>query len=199
MSTVAELTETTTTSLTDFHRRKFNIDEYHSLIESGVLRPEERIELWKGELIDMSPIGKRHIACVNFLLDRLKDLLGKKVIVSVQNPIVLSDQSEPQPDISLLKRRDDFYRSATATGDDTLLVIEVADTSSRYDRELKLPGYAAAGIKEAWLVDLENDRVEIFSDPSPKGYRLVKILSHGDIAASSILPEIKIDVADLLG
>ncbi|CAN5321051.1 Uma2 family endonuclease [soil metagenome] len=198
MSIVAELTETTTTSLTDIPRRKFTIAEYHSLIESGVVRPEERIELWKGELIDMSPIGKRHIACVNFLLDRLKDLLGKKVIVSVQNPIVLSDQSEPQPDISLLKRRDDFYRSATATGDDTLLVIEVSDTSSRYDREVKLPGYAAAGIKEAWLVDLENDRVEIFTDPGPKGYRLVKILSHDETAASTIFTEVQIAVDDLL-
>lgn len=179
--------------------RKFSVDEYHHFIEMGVFEPEERLELWEGEFIEMSPIGKRHASCVNFLVEILRDLLGKHVIISPQNPIVLDDFSEPQPDLCLLNRREDFYRDTNATAKDVLLVIEVADTTLRYDRDIKFSGYAASGIKEAWLVDLKNDRVEIHSEPTENGYGLVKILHRGQYAESTVLPEIKISAEDILG
>ena len=179
--------------------RKFTVDEYHYFIEQGVFKPEERLELIEGELIEMSPIGKRHASRVNFLIELLRDFLGKNVIISPQNPIVLDDFSEPQPDVCLLRRREDFYRQTNATAKDVLLVIEVADTTVKYDRDVKFPRYAANGIEEAWLIDLENDRVEIHSEPSQFGYSLVKILHRGQTAESIVLPEIKISVEELLG
>ncbi len=179
--------------------RKFTIEEYHNFIETGVFKPEERLELWEGEFVEMSPIGKRHASCVNYLIELLRDFLGKNVIISPQNPIVLNDFSEPQPDIALLRRREDFYRSENATAKDVLIAMEIADTTLKYDRDTKFPRYAASGIEEAWLIDLENDRVEIHSEPTEFGYSLVKILHRGQTAESSVLPEIKITIDEILG
>lgn len=179
--------------------RKFTVEEYHYFIEQGVFKPEERLELIEGELIEMSPIGKRLAGSVDFIADFLRNFSGEKAIVRVQNPIVLDDFSEPQPDVCLLQRREDFYRRTDATAKDTLLVIEVADTTVKYDRDVKFPRYAANGIKEAWLIDLENDRVEIHSEPTAFGYSLVKILHRGQSAESTVLPEIKIPVKEILG
>jgi Uma2 family endonuclease len=179
--------------------RKFTVDEYHNFIELGVFKPEERIELWEGEFVEMSPIGKRHAGCIDAVAEMLKDFLNKQVIVRTQNPIVLNDFSEPQPDVCLLKRRADFYRSVNATAADVLLAMEVSDTTIKYDREIKFPRYAENGIAEAWLIDLENDRVEIHTQPTVNGYKLVKILHRGDIAESTIFEEIKIAVNDILG
>lgn len=179
--------------------RKFSVSEYHSFIENGVFEPEERLELWEGEFIEISPLGKNHAGCVNQLAELLQGFLQKKAIVSIQNPIVIGDFSEPQPDISLLERREDFYRTVSATAQDTLLVIEVSDTTTRYDRDVKFPVYAANGIREAWLVDLINDRVEIHSDPTPMGYGMVNILHRGQTARSAVFAEIEITVNDILG
>jgi Uma2 family endonuclease len=186
-------------SIATLPHRKFTVDEYHKFIEQGVFKPEERIELWEGEFIEMSPIGKRHAGVVAGLTAFLNHLFFQKFVVWTQNPIVLNDFSEPQPDVSLLKRRDDFYRNESATANDVLLAIEVADSTIKYDRDIKFPRYAENGIQEAWLIDLENDRVEIHTQPTAKGYKLVKILHHGDIAESTIFEEIKITVDDILG
>lgn len=179
--------------------RKFTIEEYHNFIETGVFKPEERLELWEGEFVEMSPIGTRHASCVNYLIELLRDFLGKNVIISPQNPIVLNDFSEPQPDIALLRRREDFYRSENATAKDVLIAMEIADTTLKYDRDTKFPRYAASGIEEAWLIDLENDRVEIHGEPTEFGYSLVKILHRGQTAESNVLPEIKITIDEILG
>ena len=178
---------------------KYTVDEYHYFIEHNVFKPEERIELWEGEFIEMSPIGKRHASCLNYLIEFLRDILGKSVIISPQNPIVLNDFSEPQPDVCLLKRREDFYRQTGAVAKDVILAIEVADTTVKFDRDVKFPRYASNGIRESWLIDLENDRVEIHSEPTENGYSLVKILHRGQTAESTVLPEIKIPVEDILG
>lgn len=185
--------------LASLPHRKFTVEEYHHFIETGIFSPEERLELWEGEFIEMSPIGKRHAGTVSALSEMLKDFLGKRVLVWTQNPIVLNNFSEPEPDIALLKRRDDFYRTVNATADDVLLIIEVADSTVKYDCDIKFPKYAENGIPEAWLIDLENDRVEIHTQPTPNGYRLVKILHRGDIAESSVFEEIKIAVENILG
>lgn len=179
--------------------RKFTVDEYHNFIETGVFKPEERIELWEGEFIEMSPIGKRHAALVDFLVEWLIEISQRKFIVRSQSPIVLNDFSEPQPDVCLLQRREDFYRNTSATAQDVLLAIEVADTTVRYDRDVKFPRYAANGIPESWLIDLENNRVEVHSEPTENGYSLIKVLHRGQTAESSVLPEIKISVEDILG
>lgn len=180
-------------------RRKFTVEEYHYFIEQGVFKPEERLELIEGELIEMSPIGKRHAGSVDFIADFLRKIISDNAIVRVQNPIVLDDFSEPQPDVCLLKRREDFYRQTDAVAKDALLVVEVADTTVKYDREVKFPRYAANGIGEAWLIDLENDRVEIHSEPTALGYSLVKILHRGQTAQSTVLPQIEISVEEILG
>lgn len=179
--------------------RKFTVDEYHYFIEQGVFQPEERLELIEGELIEMSPIGKRHASCVDRLVEFFVEVSKRSFIVRSQNPIVLDDFSEPQPDVCLLHRREDFYRTTNATAKDVLLVVEVADTTVRYDREVKFPRYAANGIAEAWLIDLESDRVEIHSEPTAFGYSLIKILHRGQTAESTVLPEIKIPAAEVLG
>jgi Uma2 family endonuclease len=179
--------------------RKFTVDEYHYFIEQGVFKPEERIELWEGEFIEMSPIGKRHASLVDFLVEWFVEISQRRFIVRSQSPIALNDFSEPQPDIALLQRRDDFYRNKSATAKDVLLAIEVADTTVKYDRDVKFPRYAANGIREAWLINLENDRVEIHSEPTENGYSLIKILHRGQSAESIVLPEIKISVEDILG
>ncbi len=187
------------TTLATLPHRKFSVDEYHYFIEHGVFSPEERLELWEGEFIEMSPIGKKHAGCVAALDDLLRECLGRKAIIWVQNPIILDDFSEPQPDICLLKRRKDFYRKIDAKAKDVLLAMEVADTTVKYDREIKFPRYAQNGIQEAWLINLENDYVEIHTQPTANGYGLVKILHRGETAESTVFPEIKITVDNILG
>ncbi len=186
-------------ALASLPHRKFSVEDYHRFIKMGIFKPEERLELWEGEFVEMSPIGKKHAGCVDAMSEMLKDYLNRQVIVRTQNPIVLNDFSEPQPDVCLLKRRDDFYRLISATAKDVFLAMEVADSTVKYDRDIKFPKYAANGIPEAWLIDLENDRVEIHTQPTKNGYRLVKILHRGDVAESTVFDEIKIAVDDILG
>lgn len=186
-------------ALASLPHRKFSVDDYHRFIEMGIFKPEERLELWEGEFVEMSPIGKRHAGCVDSLSEMLKDFLNRQAIVRTQNPIVLNDFSEPQPDVCLLKRRDDFYRLISATAQDVYLAMEVSDSTVKYDRDIKFPKYAENGIAESWLIDLENDRIEIHTQPTKNGYKLVKILHRGDIAESTIFEEIKIAVDDILG
>ncbi len=187
------------TVLASLPHRKFTVEDYHRFIEIGIFKPEERLELWEGEFVEMSPIGKRHAGTVSALSDMLMGYLQQNALVWSQNPIVLNDFSEPQPDVCLLKRRDDFYRQVSATANDVLLTIEVSDSTVKYDRDVKFPKYAENGIPEAWLIDLENDRIEIHTQPTKNGYRLVKILHRGDIAESTVFEEIKIAVDDILG
>jgi Uma2 family endonuclease len=186
-------------ALASLPHRKFTVEDYHNFIDMGIFKPEERLELWEGEFLEMSPIGRRHAGCVDSLAEMLRDFLHKTAIVRTQNPIVLGDFSEPQPDITLLKRRKDFYRNESAKASDVLLTMEVSDTTAKFDRDIKFPRYAENGIQEAWLIDLENDRVEIHTQPTAKGYKLVKILHRGDIAESTVLLEIKMAVDDILG
>jgi Uma2 family endonuclease len=121
--------------------KKFNIEEYHQIINAGILKKDYLIELIKREIFEMSPVGFKHASCVNKLNQLLSLKLGNQVIISIQNPITLNDNSEPQPDIVLLKPREDFYATQHPSPDDILLLIEVADTSIDYDRSFKIPLY----------------------------------------------------------
>src|SRR5437870_5978990 len=131
-------------------KRCFNVAEYYRMAEAGILTEEDHVELIDGEIVAMSPVGSRHAACVKRLNRILGRRVGDLVVVGVQDPIGLDDYSEPEPDISLLRPRADFYSEAHPIPSDVLMIIEVADSSDLYDREVKVPLYARAGIPETW-------------------------------------------------
>jgi Uma2 family endonuclease len=184
---------------TDLQRRLFTADEYHRIAEAGVLGEDDRVELVDGEIVEMTPIGSPHAACVDRLTFLLQQAVAGRGIVRVQGPIRLDAHSEPQPDISILRPRADFYASAHPTPTDVLLVVEVADSSLRYDRDVKVPLYARTGIAETWLVDLSNERVEIFSQPGPHGYQASRQARRGERIASHVLQDITLRVDEILG
>ena len=182
-----------------FQKHYFNVDEYYRMAESGILSEGDRVELIEGEVIEMSPIGKRHAACVKRLNRLLNRQVGELAIVGVQDPISIDDFSEPQPDLVLLKPRTDFYSNLHPAPADVLAIIEVADTSVVYDRDVKLPIYARVGIPEAWLVVLPKDSIEVYSEPKNGKYQKVQRLKRGKMIASATIPALKLNVDDILG
>ena len=173
-------------------RHPFTINEYHRMREARVFAEDDRIELLDGEIIKMAPIGPRHAACVDRLLNFLIRKLGDAAIARSQNPIELSDNSEPQPDISLVKYRADFYAKAHPTPEDILVAIEVADTTAENDRQVKIPSYARAEIQEVWLIDLPNDWIEIYCNPNSGIYQEVRIVLRGQKIISPAFPNLKL-------
>ena len=180
-------------------RHSFTVEEYERMGEAGIFPPNARLELIEGEIYEMSPIGSPHAACVKFLSELLHSLFGGTLTIGIQDPIRLNDFSEPQPDVSLLRRRDDFYRGAHPTPADVLLVVEVSDTTVETDRKVKVPLYARAGIPEAWLVNIPDGRIEVYSDPSGDAYGQVKQFERGEQAQSSTLKELVMSVDELFG
>jgi Uma2 family endonuclease len=180
-------------------RRRFTVDEYYRMAEAGILHEDDRIELIEGEIVEMSPIGSRHAACVKRLIGLFSRQVGpESATLGVQDPIHLGEYSEPQPDIALIHPRPDFYASAHPGPADILLLIEVADTSVEYDRGIKIPLYSRAGIREYWIVDLAGESVEVYRDPSPDRYRLIRLLKHGDRIAPEAFPDVEIAIDDVL-
>ena len=178
---------------------RLNVSQYHQMSEAGIFSENDKVELINGEIIEMSPIGRRHTACVNRLNSVFSQLLGKKVIVAVQNPILLNNLSEPEPDIALLKPRTDFYESGHPQPQDIFLLIEVADSSIEYDRDVKIPLYASSGITEVWLVDIYQQVIIVYRYPSENGYRDIQTLSRGEKLSISAFPENNLFVDDILG
>lgn len=179
-------------------RHLFSVDDYHQMGEAGVFASDERVELLGGEVIEMSPIGSRHSAIVNRLNRILIQALGDTVIVQVQGPVRLSDLSEPEPDLTLLRDRGDFYATAHPRPADVLLVIEVSDTTIAKDRGVKRPYYAAAGIVETWIIDVAADVIEVGTDPGPADYRHIHQVGLGGNVTPVALPQLTLEVADLL-
>ncbi|HLP91610.1 MAG TPA: Uma2 family endonuclease [Nostocaceae cyanobacterium] len=184
---------------TQLEKLQFTVTQYHKMNEAGILTEDDRVELIRGEILKMSPVGKRHAACVDFISNFLYAALASKVIVRVQNPIILNDLSEPQPDISLVKFRTDFYRSGLPQTKDILLLIEVADSTIDYDRDVKIPLYAENGILEVWLIDIKAETITIYRQPTPTGYKDVKILQRGDSLSILAFPEINLTLNDIFG
>ena len=178
-------------------KRRFNVHEYHRMAEAGILTPSDRVQLLDGEIVVMSAVGSQHAATVNRLL-RLFSNACERQIVSVQNPVRLSEWSEPEPDVAILQPKADFYASALPTPDDALLVIEVSHSTLRFDREVKLPLYAAAGITECWIVNLEAERIEVHREPGPDGYDQVQRLARGEAISPAALPDVVLSVDDIL-
>jgi Uma2 family endonuclease len=179
--------------------RLFTADEYYRLAEVGILHEDDRVELLDGVIVEMTPIGVPHAACVDRLNVLLQRGYGDRAIVRVQGPIRLNPYSEPQPDLSILKPRADFYGTAHPGPADVLVVIEIADTSLRYDRDVKMPLYARAGIAEYWLIDVVNDTVEVFGQPGPGGYLASELASRGDRLPTRALSGVDLMVTDILG
>jgi Uma2 family endonuclease len=181
-------------------RRRFTLDEYHRMGESGILGADDRVELIEGEIIEMSPIGSRHAGTVARIHHVFSTRLGDQAVVWIQNPLVLAQlQSEPEPDIMLLAPRTDFYAAGLPEPPDVRLLVEVADSSLLYDRRTKLPLYARAGVTEAWLVDLEAARIEIHRDAAGSRYRNVRLPRAGEPFAPGAFPDLTLTLGDLLG
>jgi Uma2 family endonuclease len=181
------------------HRKSWTAAQYRRMVEVGVLGEDDRVELIQGEIIEMAPVGAHHAAAVKALARLFHQQTGDRCVVSVQDPIRLSDRSEPQPDVALLTWRDDLYRAQLPIPPDVLLVVEVADTSAATDREVKLPGYGQAGIPEAWLVDLTTGVVEAHSHPSAGGYTESVVYRRGDTLPAIAIPGIAIPVTAVIG
>ncbi len=180
-------------------RRLFTVAEYHQMVAAGILSEDDRLELIEGEVVKMSPLGARHAACVKRLNRLFSQALGDAALLGVQDPVVFGEHSEPEPDLTLLRPRADFYSSGHPQASDLLLVIEVADTSAAYDREVKIPLFARAGVREAWLVDLNRDAIEVFREPSAAGYQRVTRRLRGEKVASLAFPQIEFAVDAILG
>lgn len=152
-------------------RRLLSIDEYHKMVQAEILTADDKVELIHGEIIQMSPIGSKHAALVDKLSNYLAFSLYEKAIVRTQNPIQLLPNSEPEPDISILKYKPDFYQEQHPKAADTLWVIEVAKGSYEFDAVLKAALYAKAGIPEYWIITLNKDQIEVFRMPNAEGYQ----------------------------
>jgi Uma2 family endonuclease len=180
-------------------RHRWTVDEYGRMIDFGLLGHDARIELIEGDIIDMSPIGRRHMSRVVRLGTLFHERLGRRATISVQNALILGDRSAPEPDIVLLRWRDDFYDAVDATPADVLLLIEVADSSLEYDRATKGLLYARAGILDYWITNLVDNEVEVRRDPSPEGYKSVQMLNPGDVIRPLAFPDLDVAVSDILG
>lgn len=179
-------------------RRIFTVDDYHRMLDAGILTEDDRVELICGEIIAMAPIGSRHWGIVNRLDKRLQSRLGDRALVSAQSTIRLGHNSEPEPDIAVFRPRDDDYTGGLPMPGDAYLVIEVSDTTAASDREVKVPLYGKAGVPETWLVDLAQRRVEVYRSPSPNGYGDLHYAYPGEAISPIAFPDVSLQVDDVL-
>ena len=180
-------------------RHRLTVDEYHRMGQAGVFAPDARVELIEGEVIDTAPIGTRHASAVRKLNALLSVAAQGRAIVAVQDPLRLSDASEPEPDLMLRRPRADFYAQAHPGPADVLLLIEVSDSTVAYDRGVKLDLYARHGITEVWIVDLDNNVVRFFRHGDGITYTDITASETPRATAVAALPGLTIDLANLLG
>ncbi len=178
-------------------RRLFDVDDYHRMAEAGILSEDDRVELIDGEIIAMTPIGPRHNAAVNRANRALVTAVSDHAIVQVQGSVRLDQFREPQPDIVLLRPQPDFYASRLPGPSDILLIIEIAESSLAYDRDVKARIYAQSAVQEYWLVDVEDRTVSCYSEPRDGTYQTFRQLHAGQSLAPAALPQCAIP-ADVL-
>ncbi len=162
----------------------FSVESYHKLTEVGILKPNDKVELIEGKIIPMSPIHSPHAACVERLGELLRQKKQDNQFVRSQNPITLGTHSEPEPDLALVKYRDDFYEENHPTAADVFIAIEVAYSTQKYDRETKMPLFAQYGIPESWIVDLKAKTIEVYSKPKNGEYQDKQTFKRGDVLVS---------------
>lgn len=172
-------------------RHKLDVDAYDRMADAGILGQDDRVELIDGELIDMAPIGQGHAGIVNGLNRALVLACGDRAVVSPQNPVRLDRWNEPQPDFAVFRPRADFYATGERpTPSDVLLLVEVADSSLRFDRTVKLPLYARARIAELWIVDCKSQVLDAYRRPADGGYGEMTTHRPGERLARALAPEI---------
>ena len=176
---------------------RFTVEEYHKLGEAGIFDEDDRVELLDGEIILMSPVGYRHAKAVRRLLKLFIRQSRDRFEVDAQDPVVISDYSEPQPDVLLLDPEVDAYEGLPEARH-THLVVEVADSTLRYDRGRKLKAYARAGIAELWIVNLKDDVIEVYRDPSGEEYLTERVARGQERVAPLAFPDVKVTVSKIV-
>jgi Uma2 family endonuclease len=179
-------------------RKLFTVLEYEQMIAAGVLNEDDRLELMEGDILAMSPIGGLHIHVVNRLTRLFVQQLKDRAVVSVQNPVRLSN-SEPQPDLAILRPEVDERAAAVPAADDVLLLIEVSDTTAAYDQSVRVPLYGREGIRETWLVFLTEGVIEVYRGPGAGGYRKKETFGPHEVLAPEALPDVRLTVDDIIG
>lgn len=182
----------------ELQRRRFTVDDYYAMADAGILHEDDRVELIEGEIIEMAAIGSHHAACVDRLTRLLVRQAGEDAVVRVQSPVRLSDLSEPQPDLALLRPRGDFYAARHPLPPDTLLIIEVAHSTLGYDRGVKVPLYARTGIPELWIVNIDDRVVEVYGEPENGRFRKRSEVRSGAVIRPHLLPSVAVAVDDVL-
>jgi len=177
---------------------RFTVAEYQRLGEVGIIGEEDRVELIDGEILDMGDIGRSHAAHVAWLTTLIARKSEETMIVSVQNPLQLGERYQPQPDLMLLREHADRYKSALPTAEDVLLLVEVADSSLDYDQRIKLAVYARAGVTEVWIVNLDADQVEIYTQPQEAAYTTTRVARRGETVQIGALPAVMLPVTTIL-
>jgi len=179
-------------------KKLFTSDDISKMYEAGILDPDDHVELLDGEVVLMNP-DRRHSACTDRATAFLTEALGRRAIVSIQNPLVIDIYNEPRPDVIVFKPREDFYSSVDRTSEYVLLVIEISDTTLARDRNKKLPHYARSKVPELWIEDLKHDLIHVYRDPEGNGYSTSLTLHREDSISPIAFPDIAFKVADLLG
>jgi len=179
-------------------KKRFTVDEYYKMGEAGILTREDRTELVDGEIIMVIRMGSRHASVISRVTCLFVELFNRKAILRAQLPFRLDEFNEFEPDMALFKKRDDSYASAHPGPSDALLVLEISDTSLKYDRDMKLPAYAAAGVPEVWIADLRGDSLLVYRDPSNGKYKSALSFRRGDSITCPAFPDIQIPVQELL-
>lgn len=181
-----------------YKRHRLTVEQYTRMAETGVLAPDARVELIEGEIVEMAPMGTRHYAALARLHRLLDRTVGDLAIVVAQAPIRLAPNNEPEPDLVLLRPRDDFYASALPTAADCLLVIEISDSTLAYDLQVKAPMYARQGVSDYWVLDLPNRTLHHHSQPQPDGWRRVTAARRPGQVALPGLADATVDLSDVL-
>lgn len=178
---------------------RFSLRDFERMVEVGLLGPDDRVELIDGEVVEMSPIGPIHADLVDTLTRLLVIGVADRGRVRVQNPLGLPPRSQPQPDLVVARPRAEGYRTAHPSAEDVLLVIEVADSTLRLDRDVKVPLYAAQSVAEVWIVDVSRRQVLVYRDPVGDGYAAATVVDDRATVSPGAFPDVVIDVASLFG
>ena len=176
---------------------RFTVDDYEQMGLTGIFHEDDRVELIEGEIYEMSPIGGPHVECINGLNMMFARSVPEGILVSIQNPVRIGDLSMPQPDLVVL--RDHRFSGKVPNAGDVLLIVEVSDTTLRYDRDVKMPLYAQAGVPEAWIADVNQEEIIAHRDPVDGIYGDVRAYTKGESLSPVQLPEITVRVSDIFG
>ncbi len=178
--------------------RRFSLEEYEAMIKQGILDGDDRVELLAGEIVEKMGEGTRHLSCVARLIQYFILSLGGRANLLPNGPIALPPDSMPEPDVTLVKPREDFYAGRRPLAADVFLLIEVSDSSLRKDRKIKLALYAAAGVAEYWIINLRDNVVEIYAKPEGNGFSESRIIRGGESVAPLAFPDIVLRVAEVI-